>query len=64
MYFFIEHMAGAVEYAACISVEELDFLNECPVYDTYQSDGEVSVMLELWRMQSNPSLSLLPGSTW
>ena len=29
-------------------------------YDTKQSDGEVSVMLELWEMRSTPSLSLLP----
>ena len=25
--------------------------NECPVYDTKQSDGEALVMLELWVMQ-------------
>ena len=24
--------------------------NECPVYDTKQSDGEVPVMQELWGM--------------
>ena len=34
--------------------------NECPGYDTKQSDGEVSVMLEPWGMQSTPSLPLLP----
>ena len=33
--------------------------NECPRYDTKQSDGEVPVMLELRGMQSTPSL--LPG---
>ena len=39
-------------------------------YDTKQSHGEASVMLELWGMQSTPSLSSLPGpltrsgSTW
>ena len=32
--------------------------NECPGYDTKQSDGEV---LE---MQSTPSLPLLPGPLW
>ena len=31
---------------------------ECPRYVTKQSDGEVSVMLELWGMRSTP---LLPG---
>ena len=35
--------------------------NECPDYDTKQSDGEVPVMLELWGMQSTPLLPLLPG---
>ena len=35
--------------------------NECPKYDTKQSDGEVPVMLELWGMQSTPSLPSLPG---
>ena len=35
--------------------------NECPRYDTKQSDGEVPVMLGLWGMQSTPSLPLLPG---
>ena len=39
-------------------------LNECPVYDTKQSNGEVSVMLELWGTQSTPSLSSLPGPLW
>ena len=35
--------------------------NECPGFDTKQSDGEVPVMLELWGMRSTPSLPLLPG---
>ena len=30
--------------------------NECPGYDTKQSDGEIPVMLELWGMRSTPSL--------
>ena len=38
--------------------------NECPGYDTKQSDGEVPVMLKLWEMWSTPSLSLLPGLLW
>ena len=40
-------LAGAVEYTDCISAEGLNFPNECPRYDTKQSDGEASVMLEL-----------------
>ena len=35
--------------------------NECPGYNIKQSDGEVPVMLGLWRMQCTPSLPLLPG---
>ena len=31
------------------------------IYDTKQCHGEVPVMPELWRMQSTPSLPLLPG---
>ena len=46
---FIAQSAGAVEY------------NECPIYDTKQSDGGVPVMLELWEMWSTPSLPQLPG---
>ena len=58
--------AGAVEY----TVERYDSPNECPVYDTKQSDGEVPVMLELWGMLSTPSLPSISsplaqsGSTW
>ena len=35
--------------------------NECPAYDTVQSDGEVPVILRLWGMWSTPLLPLLPG---
>ena len=38
--------------------------HESPRHDAKQSDGEVPVMLELWGMQSTPSLSLLPGPLW
>ena len=27
--------------------------NECPAYDTKQTDGEAPVTLEIWRMQSS-----------
>ena len=43
---------------------EIPTTNECPRYDTKKSDGEVSVMLELWRMQSNLLLQLFPGPLW
>ena len=38
--------------------------NECPRYDTKQSDGEVPVMLRLWEMRSTASLPSLPGLLW
>ena len=38
--------------------------NECPGYNTKQSDGKVLVMLELWGMRSTASLPLLPGPFW
>ena len=55
--------AGAVEYTDCTSAEGLDPLpNECPGYDTEQSDGEVPVMLGAWRIRCTPLLPVLPGS--
>ena len=56
--------AGAIEYTNCTSVEGKDHSNECPVYDTKQSDGEVPVMLEFGGMRSTHSLPSLPGSLW
>ena len=38
--------------------------NECPTYDTKQSDGEVHIVLELGRMRSIPLLLSLPGPLW
>ena len=57
-------LTGAAEYTDCISVEESDSSNECPVYDTKQSDAEASVMLELWGMQSTPLLPSLSVPLW
>ena len=54
---------GAVVYTDCLSGKTLT-PNECPRYDTKQSDGEVPVMLELWGMQSTPSLPSLPDPLW
>ena len=56
--------AGPVEYTDCTSAEGKTPTNEYPGYDTKQSDGEVPVMLELWGMQSIPSLPLLRGPLW
>ena len=49
-------LVGVVEYT--------DSLNERPIYDTKQSDGEASVILELWGMRSTPLLPTLPGPLW
>ena len=38
--------------------------NECPGYDTKQSDDEVPAVLELWGMRSTPLLPSLPGPLW
>ena len=53
--------AGAVEYTDCNSEDKDDSSNKCPGYDTKQSDGEASVMLELWGSQNTPSRPSLPG---
>ena len=36
-------------------------LNEYPRFDTQQSDGEVSVMMELWGKRSTSVLTSLPS---
>ena len=63
----IAQSAGAVEYTDC-KTSVLDMTSpgydECPGYDTKQSDAEVPAMLELWGMRSTPSLPLLPGPLW
>ena len=38
--------------------------NECPGYDTKNSDDEVPAVLELWGMRNAPSLPSLPGPLW
>ena len=38
--------------------------NECPAYNTKQSDGEVLVMLELCGMRSILLLPSLPSPLW
>ena len=35
--------------------------NECPCYDTKQSDGDATVMLELWQMGSTLLMPSLPA---
>ena len=54
----MDQLAGAVEYTDWISAEWYESPNESPGYDTKQSDGKASEMLELWGMRSTPSLPL------
>ena len=60
---YIAQLAGAVEYSDCTSAVRPP-PNECPGYDTKQSDGEVPAVLGLWGMRSTPLLPLLPGPLW
>ena len=60
---WIAQSAGTVEYTDSTSAEGYP-TNKFPGYDTKQSDGEVPVMLELWRIRSTSSLPLLPGPLW
>ena len=52
---------GSVEYTDWSYPHTPD---ECCRYDTKQSDGEVSVMLELLGMLCTPSSPWLPGPLW
>ena len=60
----IAQSAGAVEYTDCFFAEGKTSTNECPGYDTKQSDGEVPVMQDFWGIQSTHSLLSLPGPHW
>ena len=56
-----------VKYTNCISAESVrpqPHPNKCPGYGTKPSDSKVPVILELWRIQSIPSLPLLLDSIW
>ena len=56
---------GAADTAiASLKRDKIHLPNECPRYDTIQSDGEVPVMLERWGMWSTTSLPSLPDQLW
>ena len=57
----VAQSAGAAKYTDRIPAEEQHSPNECPACDTKQSDGEVTVMLDLWGMWSTPLLPSLLG---
>ena len=55
---------GAEKYTNCIPVEGKDYPNECPGYDTKQSDDKDPVILEFGGLRSTPLLPSLPGPLW
>ena len=59
----IAQSAGYVEHIDFISADRWD-PQRMSWYDIKQSDGQVLLMLDIWGMQGNPSLSSLPGSLW
>ena len=56
--------AGAAKYTDCFSAEGQNSPNECPKFDTKQSDGEAPLMLELCGMWSTHLLPLLLRPLW
>ena len=63
LYFLINRVQlyGAAEYTDCTLCRRVRPSNECPGYDTKQSDGEALVILELCGNRSILSLPSLPG---
>ena len=55
---YIAQSAGAVECTT--TSQQRGKTSHQPGYDIKQSNGEALVMLELWGMQSTPSLPSLP----
>ena len=53
----LDQLAGAAEYTNCISAEGEDYSNECPEYDTKQSDSEAR------GMRNTPVIAIAPRST-
>ena len=56
--------AEAAKYTNCTSEEEEYLPKECPGYEAKQSDGQASVILDLWGMRSTPLLPSSPGPVW
>ena len=59
--FYLPQSAWVAEYTDCISAKGGEFPNVCSAYDSKQSEDEASVILDLWGIQSTPSLPSLPG---
>ena len=54
--------AGTIEYTDCISAEESDSPNECPGYDTKQSDGKSSSNVNTLGNAKYPFIAMAPRS--
>ena len=58
---FLIQFTVAAEYTNCFFCRGVTFAQRVSCYDSKQSDGKAPVMLELWGMQSTPSLPSVPG---
>ena len=64
IYIYIVQSADTVEYIWYFSAKGSDPTNECAEFDTKQSDDELQIMLEFWRMHNTHSLLSLPDPVW
>ena len=56
--------AGDVKYTGCFTAERLDSPNECPGYDTKQSDDEAPLIFgEVLGNTQYPFAAIVPKST-
>ena len=60
----ILRLPSRTELHRCRGIEPPTTTNECPGYDIKQSDCEVLIILEIWRIRITPSLPSLPGLLW
>ena len=63
IHLYMPRSAGAAWHTDCISAEGRNTSNECPKYNTRQSDSEATVILELWEMRSTPSIAITLRTT-
>ncbi len=64
LFMYVISICSLINLPSWLGLEYTNCTNECPGYDTKQSDGEVLMMLGLWGMWSTPILPLLPGPLW
>ena len=59
----IERQIMSVDYHISMFISIKKYRNECPAYDTKQSDGEVPVTPDLCGMQSTLFIAISPRFT-